>query len=123
MEVRYPPEMIQIVSDQDQILDKRRGCDEDIGIANSGPPLAQKSIDLGGLDHDLIVQREHQALLALALESQNLAGGILRLQATKDLVSGNDRELKSLVLAQVLLSPALYREIPPLDDFGKRVRI
>lgn len=60
MEVWYPPEVIQVVGDQGQIVNKRRGRDEDVGIANGDSPLAQESVDLGSLDYDFIVQRKHE---------------------------------------------------------------
>jgi hypothetical protein len=53
----------------------------------------------------------------------DLGRGILRFQTAKDLVTGDDRELKALVKAQVFLSLSLCGEVPALDDFGQRIGI
>ena len=115
--------MVEIVGHENKAVNEGGGCNQDVGITDDLASLPQYREDIGGPRDDLITQGEHYAAPALPLERLDLCKGILRLQTAKDLVAGNDRELKALVKAQVFLSVALCGEVPALDDFGERVGI
>jgi hypothetical protein len=113
----------EIVGDQNQAVNLRRRRDQDVRVIDDRALLAKSREDLCGSNHDLIAQGEHNVALAQPIEGLDLAKGIFRLQATKDLVPGNDRELKPMVANQILLSLTLAGEIPPLDDLRKRIAV
>jgi hypothetical protein len=115
-EVGDAPKVREVVADQDEVVHLRRRGDQDVPVIDDRTLLAESREDRCSSNDNLLAQGKHNAVLAQLIEGLDLAEGIFRPQATKDLVAGNDRELKPMVANQILLSLTLGGDVPPLDD-------
>jgi hypothetical protein len=109
--------MREIVGNQDEVVHQRRCRDQDISIIDDRALSTESREDPCSLNHDLIAQGKHDAVLAPLIEGLDLAESILRHQAAKDLVAGDDGELEPLVKAEILLGLTLCGEVAPFNDF------
>lgn len=115
--------MIEAARDEGEIVDDRGRCDQDIGIADDRALPFEQTIDLSGFDDNFVVQGQNDALGTLPIEREGLLNGILRLEATKNLVAGDNGELEPSMVGQIDLRVPLHVDIPPLDDFREDVRV
>jgi len=101
VQARNATKVGDILGDEGQAVNQGSGSYQDVCIADELPLLVKVSIDVRGLNNDVIGQCKDVAVAATLLKGGYLASSSSGFQAPEDLIAGDNRERKGAVICKV----------------------